>query len=117
MYHLQINSFNVELVSNASFDCYPNNTLISHTDFLPEHINLQGEWEAAITEFSYPSLYQNIKEGKIFYLDEATPNTKPSDYYTLDPCLYPSISNIVSEMNKKVQEQEKYGKTTNQITR
>ena len=27
MYHLEMNSFTVELVSNASFDCYPNNTL------------------------------------------------------------------------------------------
>ena len=106
-----MNSFTVELVSNASFDCYPNNTLSSFTNFLPEQINLEGEWEVAITELSYPSLYQNITEGKFFYLDEATPNTKPSDYYTLDPGLYPSISDIVNEMNKKVQEREKYEKT------
>ena len=101
MYHLKMSSFTVELVSNASFDCYPNNTLSSFTNFLPEQINLDGEWEVAITELSYPSLYQNITDGKFFYLDEATPDTKPSDYYTLDPGLYPSISDIVNEMNKK----------------
>ena len=56
-------------------------------------------------------MYQNITEGKFFYLDEATPNTKPSDYYTLDPGLYPLISDIVIETNKKVQEREKYEKT------
>ena len=111
MYHLEMNSFTVELVSNASFDCYPNNTLSSFTNFLPEQINLEGEWEVAITELSYPSLYQNVTEEKFFYLDEATTNTKPSDYYTLDPGLYYSISDIVNGMNKKkVQEREKYEK-------
>ena len=66
-----MSSFTVELVSNASFDCYPNNTLSSFTNFLPEQINLDGEWEVAITELSYPSLYQNITEGKFFYLDSS----------------------------------------------
>ena len=101
MYHLEMNSFTVELVSNASFDCYPDNTLSSFTNFLPEQINL-GEWEVAITELSYPSLYQIIAEGKFFYLDGATANTKPSDYKKLDPGLYPSTSDIVNEMNKKI---------------
>ena len=36
MYHLKMSSFTVELVSNASLDCYPNNTLSSFTNFLPE---------------------------------------------------------------------------------
>ena len=58
-----MSSFTVELVSNASFDCYPNNTLSSFANFLPEQINLDGEWEVAITELSYPSLHQNITEG------------------------------------------------------
>ena len=98
-----MNSFTVEMISNASFYCYPNNTLNSLTNFLPEQINLEGEWEVAITEQSYPSLYPNITEVKFFYLDEATPNTKLSDNYTLDPGLYPSLSDIVNKMNKKIQ--------------
>ena len=59
----------------------------------------------------YPLLYQSITEGKFFYLDEATPFRKPSNYYTLDPGLYPSISDTVNEMNRKIQEREKYEKT------
>ena len=106
-----MNSFTVELVSNASFDCFPNNTLNSFTNFSPEQINLEGEWEVAITELSYPSLYQKITEGKFFYLDATTSDTKPFDYYTIDAGLYPSISDIVNEMNKKIQEREKYEKT------
>ena len=56
-------------------------------------------------------MYQYITEGKFFYLDEATPDTKSSDYYTLDPGLYPSISDILNEVNKKIQEHEKYEQT------
>ena len=87
------------------------NTKSSFTNFLPEQINLEGEWEVAITELSYPSLYQNITDGKFFYLDAATPDTKPSAYYTIDAELYPSISDIVNEMNNKIQEKQKYEKT------
>ena len=71
-----MSSFTVELVSNASFDCYPNNILSCFTNFLSEQINLDGEREVAITELSYPSLYPNITEGKFFYLDEATADKK-----------------------------------------
>ena len=106
-----MNSFSLELVSNESFDCYPNNTLNPFTNFLPEQINLEGEWELAMTEISYPYLYQNITDGKFSYLDAATPNTKHSDYYTIYAGLYPSISDIVNEMNKKIYEREKYEKT------
>ena len=65
----------------------------------------------ALTEHSYPSLYQNITSGKFFYLDAATRDTKLSDYYIIDAGLYPSISEIVNEMNIKIQEREKYEKT------
>ena len=115
MYHLKMSSFTVELVSNASFDCYPINTLSSFPNFLREQINFDGDLEVAITELLYPSLYQNITEGKFFYLDEATPDTKPSDHYTLDPGLYPSISHIVNEMNRKFPEREKYETTPNKL--
>ena len=83
-----MNSFNVELVAKVSFDCYPNNTLSSLTNFYkPEQISLEGEWEVEITELSYSSLYQNNHGRKALYLDEATLDAKPSDYYTLDPDL------------------------------
>ena len=39
--------FTIEQVSNASFSCYPNNSLSSFTNFLPEKIHLKGEWEVA----------------------------------------------------------------------
>ena len=100
-----MNSFTVELVSNASFDCYPNNTLSPFTNFLPEQINLEVEWDVPITELSYPSLYQNFTDGKFFHLNAATTDTKRSDYYTMDSGLYPSVSDNVNEMNKTLRKE------------
>ena len=50
-----MSSFTVELVSNATFDCYPNNSISSLTNFLPEQVNPDEEWEVAIkTKVSFP---------------------------------------------------------------
>ena len=59
--------FTLELVSNASMDIYPNNTLASFTNFLPHEINLRGSWEVALLDISYPSRFKNIIDGRVFY--------------------------------------------------
>ena len=64
-----MNSFNIQLVSNATFNCYPNKSLRSFTKFLPEQTHLREEWEVAISEISYPSLYQNATEEKFTFID------------------------------------------------
>ena len=58
-------SFTIELASNASGELFPDNTLGSFTNFSSEQLNLEGQWVVAISEISYPSMYQNITEGKI----------------------------------------------------
>ena len=42
-----------EQVSHTFLNCYPNNSLSSSTNFLPEQIHLKGEWEVAFSEISY----------------------------------------------------------------
>ena len=81
-----MDSFTIELVSNASFNCYPNNSLSSSTNFLAEQIHLKGEWEVANSEISYPSLYQNVTEGKFSFVDglessEEKKNIAPEQWY------------------------------------
>ena len=63
-------SFTIELVSNASAQLSPDNTLSSFTNFLAEQLNLEGQWEVAIAEKSYPSRYQNVTEGKLMFFDK-----------------------------------------------
>ena len=62
--------FTIELVSNASAELFPDNTLSNFTNFLPEQLNLEGQWEVVISETSYPSMYQNITERKFKFFDE-----------------------------------------------
>ena len=61
--------FTIELVSNASFNCYPKNSLSSLTNFLPEQILLRRDWEVAISDISFPSLNQNVTEVKFTFVD------------------------------------------------
>ena len=57
-------SFTIELVSNASAQLFPDITLSSFTNFLPEQLNLDGQLEVAISEISYPSMYQIFAVGE-----------------------------------------------------
>ena len=61
--------FTFELIFNASFNCHPKNSFSSLTKFLPEQIHLKGEWEVAISEIWYLSLYQNVTAGKFTFID------------------------------------------------
>ena len=48
-----MDSFTLELVSNAFGELFPGNTLSSFTNFLPEQVKLEGQWKVAISEKSY----------------------------------------------------------------
>ena len=88
-----MDSFNIELVSNASGELFPDNTLSTFTNFSPEQVNLEGQWEVAISEMSYPSMYQNVAEGKLKYFDKKL--SKSASTYSLEPGLYTSITDNV----------------------
>ena len=72
-------SFTIELDSNASAQLFPDKTLSSCTKFLLEQLNLEGQSEVAILETSYPSLYQNDTEGKIMFFDKKA--SKSSEFF------------------------------------
>ena len=99
-------SITVELVSNASAQLFPYNTLSSFTNFLPEQLNLEGQWEVAISELSFPSMYQNVTAGKFMFFDQKL--SKSSEFYYLEPGLYPSITDIVGAMNTLIQERHNH---------
>ena len=104
-----MNSFTIELVSNASSQPFPNSTLSSFTNFLPEQVNLDGQWKVAISEISYRSMYQNVTEGKfMFYEEELSKNTEA---HYLEPGLYSSITDIVEAINTLIQEKNNHRDT------
>ena len=62
-------SFTIELVSNAASGLFPDNPLSSFTNFLPDQVNLEEQWKVAISEISYLSRYQNVTDGKFLWYD------------------------------------------------
>ena len=104
-----MDSFTIELVSNASGELFPDNALSSFTKFLPEQVNLEGQWDVAISEISYPSMYQNIMEGYFKFFDEKL--SKSTSSYNLEPGLYTSITDILEAMNTLIQERNNHNKT------
>ena len=52
----------MDLVSNASMNVFKDNTLSSFTNILPEQIDLEGTWEVALSEISYPAMYLNVTD-------------------------------------------------------
>ena len=99
-------SFTIALVSIASAQLFPDNTLSSFTNFLPEQLNLDGQWEVTISGIFYPSMYQNVTEGKIIFSDKKI--SKSSEFYYVEPGLYPSITDIVETMNIFIQERHNH---------
>ena len=66
----------------------------------------------AISELSYPSMYQNITGGNFLFVDDTTDRAFQSweellEPYYLAPGLYPSIADVVKAMNKLISEREK----------
>ena len=99
-------SFTIELVSNSSAQLFPENKLSSFTNFLPEQLNLDGQWEVAISEKSCPSMYQNVTEGKFMFFDKKL--AKSSEFFYLEPGLFPSFTDIVEAMNILIQERHNH---------
>ena len=99
----------IELVSNASSQLFPKNMHSSFTDFLLEHVNLDGHWEVGTSEISYPSMYQNFTEGKFMFHDEKL--SKTTEAYCLEPALYSSIIDNVEAMNTLIQERNNHRDT------
>ena len=99
--------FTIELVSNLSAQLFPDNTLSSFTNLLPEQMKLEGQWEVAISEKSYPSMYQNVTEGKFSFFDSNKTFGSSENSY-LEPGQYPSITDNVEAMNTLIQERHNH---------
>ena len=104
-----MDSSTIELVSNASGNLFPDNNLSSFTNFLPEQLNLEGQWEVAISAISYPSMYQNITEAKLKFFDEKLSTSTST--YNQEPGLYTSITDIVDAMNRLIRKKNNHNET------
>ena len=112
-----MDSFTIELIYNASSQLFPNNTLSSLTNFVPEQVKLDGQWDIAISEISHPSMYQNVTEGKFMFYNEKLSET--TEAYYLEPGQYSSITDNVEAMNTLIQESHNHRDIciTNKVSR
>ena len=60
-------SFTITLVSSASMNVFKDNTLVNFKNLLSEEINLQGEWQVAVTEITFPTQINNVTDNIIVY--------------------------------------------------
>ena len=104
-----MDSFTIELVSNAYGEIFPDNTISSFTNFLPEQVNLEGQLEVAISEISYPSMYQSITERYFKFFDKKL--SKSMSTCNLGPGLYTSKIDIMEAMNTLIQERNNHNET------
>ena len=104
-----MDSFTIELVSNASPQLFPKNMLNSITNFLPEQLTLDGQWEVAFSEISHSSMYRNVREGNFKFYDEKLSKTIEAFY--LEPAFYSSITNFMEAMNTLRQERNNHRDT------
>ena len=98
-------NFIIELVSNASTGIYPKNTISSFTNFLPEQINLHGDWEVALLEVAYPNLFHNISDGRFRY--KANASDRDLSIMEIPPGLYHSLDDILAAMRDVARLQDK----------
>ena len=89
-----MNSFYRELVSNASSQVYPQITMASFTNFLPDKNELDGSWEVALLEVSYPGICYNVEGGLMtFHYDE-----KFKHVFAILPAVFNSMDEFVKSL-------------------
>ena len=101
MTKLENSFFTIDLSSNASLDCYPDNTLASFRTSLSAPLELDdNQWTVSLSSITCPKKFFNIVEGKFDYI-----NGKLGIY--LSNCrvpkgLYNSVFELIDGMEKGI---------------
>ena len=67
------------------------------------------QWEVAVSEIPYPSMYQSLTEGNFKFVDEKL--SKSTTSYKLEVDLYTFITDIVEPMYTLIQEKNNHNET------
>jgi len=94
----EMSHFYLTLPSNSSMLCHPNNTAATFTTALPNAIELNGEWEAALAEITYPRTFCNVADDEcyveVWEWAEGFMLTLPKGYYA-------SVTEVISALTKQ----------------
>lgn len=101
--------FYLTLMSNSSYQWFPENKTSTFTVKLPQQLRLDKSYEVALCEITYPMTIENVTEdnnGIIFASSEEINGHKREfqDVYRIEIGHYKSIPEIVYGMNKSLKE-------------
>lgn len=95
--------FYMTLPNNASMLIYPTNTIANYKTCLPKTIELNGEWEVALVEFTYPKNFHNVLEEEC-YIDISSNDLMENNitrcYITTG--YYSSVQELLDEIHEKI---------------
>ena len=76
------NHFYLTLPSNSSMALFPENAMSDYTTKLPRDFALVGSWEVAVSEIMYPNTWNNILDGREYYVKVAVSPPNEADLKT-----------------------------------
>ena len=80
----KFNEFTLHLVSSASMNIFPQNTLSSFKNYFNEKIILEGDWRVALTEIIFPAKINQVRKvmkemRKVFHLMQSPGHTEQNE--------------------------------------
>ena len=66
MEHKTFEEFSISLVSNASMNIFPDNTLSRFVNVFNEEIVLEGDWRVGLQEIIFPAFIKNVTDTSMF---------------------------------------------------
>ena len=95
--------FTIDLISNASMEIFSENTMASFPNQLSQPIQLQGEWQVALTSLSFSSNINNVNAGEIVVYTNSRTETDESRNQSgqnrkIRTGIYNSWENLVTEI-------------------
>lgn len=95
--------FYVTLPSNAGLSVFKDNTISSFRVNLAQHINLEGSWQVALTEISYPHTWHNVPEDSA-YFEWRDKKVKKSFRQNITPGYYKNVLHLIGEIEPILRE-------------
>lgn len=92
-------SFYVTLPSDSSMSYFPGNTTSKFRTYLPESVKLQGPYEVALAEISYPHTWNNMSQSYILSLYSAAKPIGYSRIIELPAGYYGNIEDLLEQLN------------------
>ena len=95
--------YTIDLISNASMEIFNESTMASFRNQLVQPIQLQGDWQVALTSLSFPPNINNVNSGEIVAYTNSRTETDESRNQSgqnrkIRTGIYCSWENLVTEI-------------------